>query len=266
MTNPSPFVFDSNEPSPSAPPPSTPIVPTPEMTPPNREPMTWMELWASALTSPKVSTYEDIMADPKAKTSPYLWLALSFFVATLISVLLQQIFGVAETRWIYQWLEQFGGNASLFNNPGLSTAGTGTSLIATICCLPVGVIIELLFFIIDVGLITLFAKIVGGTGSFSELAFAFSAFTVPVTVFSSIIGSVPFVSCLGIFIGIYVLVLRCIAVKVVHKLSWARTIVATFVIPLVLILILFALFFGLVYAAVSTFIQHNPSILNGLPT
>ena len=203
---------------------------------------------------------------PRPKPAPISGWQFPSLLPLFISLILRLIFGAAETQWLYQWLEQFGGNASPFNNPGLSTAGTGTSLIATICCLPVGVIIELLFFIIDAGFITLFAKIVGGTGSFSELAFAFSAFTVPVTVFSVIIGSVPFVSCLGIFIGIYVLVLRCIAVKVVHKLSWARTIVATFVIPLVLILILFALFFGLVYAAVSTFIQHNPSILNGLST
>jgi hypothetical protein len=265
MTNPSPFVFDPNEPA-TPPPPASPVPPPPEAPQPNRVPMTWMELWASALTSPKESTYEDIMADPKAKTSPYIWLAISFLIATIISLILRQIFGTAETQWLYQWFSQYGGNTSIFNNPNLSAPGLGASLIANICCLPVGVIIELLGFVIDVGFITLFAKLLGGTGSFSELAFAFSAFTVPVAIIAVVIGSVPFVCCLGIFIWIYELVLRCIAVKVVHKLSWGRTIVATLVIPLVLILILYALFFGLAYAAISTFIQHNPSILNGLST
>jgi hypothetical protein len=267
MTNPSPFVFDPNEPA-TPPPPASPVPPPMEAPQPNRVPMTWMELWASALTSPKESTYEDIMADPKAKTSPYIWLAISFLVATLISLVMRMIFGAAEIQMFRGWFEQFVGNAGPLNNPGLDNASPifGSSILATICCLPVGVIIELIIYIIDVAFITLFAKIVGGKGSFSELAFAFSAFTVPATIFSTIIASVPFVNCLGIFIAIYILVLRCFAVKVVHKLSWGRTIVATFVIPLVLILVLFALLFGLAYAAISAFIQHNPSILNGLST
>jgi len=266
MTNLSPFLSDPNEPGPSAPqPPSIPVTPGPEMPPSERQPMTWMELWASALTSPKESTYEDIMADPKAKTSPYLWLAISFFIATIISLLLRQIFGVAETQWILQWLQQYGGFANQFNNPGISSIpGFGASLLGTLCCLPVGVILELLGFIIDVAFITLFAKMVGGTGSFSELAFAFSAFMVPMTIISVVISSVPFVCCLGVFVWIYMLILRCIAVKVVHKLSWGRTIVATLVIPLVLIVIVYALFFGIAYAAISSYIQQNPSILNGL--
>jgi len=268
MTTPSPFLSDSNQPAPATPPPpSTPFPPTPEAPQVNRVPMTWLELWASALTSPKESTYEDIMADPKAKAGPYfpyLWIAISFLIAVIISVILRGIFGVAEFQWLYKLFQQYSGVASPFNNPGIAAPGYGASIFTTICCLPLIVILELLGFIIDVGLITLFAKILGGKGSFSELAFAFAAYTVPATIFATIIASIPIVNCLGIFIAIYLFILRCIAVKVVHKFSWARTLVVTLVFPLILAGILLAAFFGLVFATVSTFIQHNPSFFNGL--
>ena len=74
-----------------------------------------------------------------------------------------------------------------------------------------------LMLMISTGVINWFARLYGGTGTYTELAFAYSAFAAPLML-------IPFVPCLNFILVLYVTVLTVIAVKAVHKLNWGNSI------------------------------------------
>ena len=74
------------------------------------------------------------------------------------------------------------------------------------------------------------AGALGGTGSYSKLAFAFAAYLAPLSVISSVLGLIPYVNCLAFPLGIYGIVLNVTAVKAVNQLSWGKAIAASVVI------------------------------------
>lgn len=217
--------------------------------PAKAESMSWLDIWGYALTKPATATFTEILQDPKAKSSPYLWVGLASLLGYIIAALLQSLFG---SNTLGAVSEQLG-----------SQVNTGSAF-ATICCAPVSALIAVAVFALVVGIYHLVAKMFQGQGTFSQLAFAMSSFQVPLTVISAIIAAIPYVNLLTFPVAIYNLILTILAVKATHQFSTGKA-VAVVVIPVVVILAILGVIIGLSIATLLPLIRENFQNLN-LPT
>jgi hypothetical protein len=188
----------------------------------------WSEVWVNAITKPTVETYEDIVADPAASASKaYTWVLITAFISYVISIglsfLLNALLGVTG-------LEQFG-----------IIEGITSSLLIVMCCAPILSLLAVLGLVINAGISQFVAGLLGGTGSYNELAYAFGAYQAPLTLITGAISVIPYLNCLGILFVIYGIVLNVIAIKAVNKFDWAKAIVSS-VIVIVGIFAFFACF------------------------
>ena len=69
--------------------------------------------------------------------------------------------------------------------------------------------------------------LLGGTGTYAKLAYAFAAYLAPLTLVSSFISAIPLVNCLTLPIAIYGIVLNVIAVKAVHQFGWGKALASS---------------------------------------
>ena len=212
--------------------------------PAKAESMSWLDIWGYALTKPATTTFTEILQDPKAKSSPYLWVGLASLLGYIIAALLQSLFGSNTLGTVSEQLGSQVGAASAFT---------------TICCAPVSAIFAVGAFALSVGIYHLVAKMFQGQGTFSQLAFTMASFHVPLTVISLILAAIPWVSILTIPIGIYTIILTILAVKATHQFTTGKA-VAVVVIPAILGVII-----GLSIATLLPLIRENFQNLN-LPT
>jgi hypothetical protein len=108
-------------------------------------------------------------------------------------------------------------------------------------------------FFIGVGILFLFAKLFGGTGTFLQQAYAFALFSVPIQGISAIAGLVPVLGGLVSFaLGIYSIFLAVFAISASHRLTTGRA-VAVVLLPAAIVLVLacvaLILFVALIVAA-----------------
>jgi hypothetical protein len=182
-----------------------------------RRSFSWSEVWVEALTKPSVETYEDIVADPGASASKaYTWVLIAAFISYVIAIgvsfVLDTILGVTG-------FQQF----SLFE-------GITSSIIIVMCCAPVLSILAVLGLAINAGISQFVAGILGGSGSYNELVYAIGAYLAPLTLISGVLGAIPYLNCLSIFVGLYGIVLNVIAIKAVNKFDWASAIISSVVV------------------------------------
>ncbi|NIM96386.1 MAG: hypothetical protein GTO18_22025 [Anaerolineales bacterium] len=174
-------------------------------------PRPWNEIWLSAITSPSVETFEEIANDPNAKANrAFAWVFVSALVAYAIMMVLQFFVGGILG------LSAFGMDEVM--------ALFGASIIIMICCAPIGGALAVLGFAINTGLSQLIAGLLGGTGTYDKLAYAFGSITAPISLISSVLAPIPYLNCLGILLGFYVVVLNVIALKAVNQFDWGRAI------------------------------------------
>lgn len=209
--------------------------------PAEAESMSWLDIWGYALTKPATATFTEILQDPKAKSSPFLWVGLSSLLGYIIGALLQSLFG---SNTLSNVSEQLGSRIS---------AG---STFATICCAPVSAVIAVGVFALVVGIYHLVAKMFQGQGTYSQLAFAMASFQVPLTVISTILAAIPWISILTIPIGIYMIILTILAVKATHQFTTGKA-VAVVVIPVVVIAAILGVIIGLSIATLLPLIREN---------
>lgn len=188
----------------------------------------WSEVWVNTITKPSVETFEDIVADPNASASKaYTWVLITSFISYIViiglSFLLDAFLGTTG-------IEQFGFVESITS-----------SLLLVMCCAPILSLLAVLGLALNAGISQFVAGLLGGTGSYNDLAYAFGAYQAPLTLISSAISVVPYLNCLGIFIVIYGIVLNITAIKAVNKFDWARAIMSS-VVVLVGILAIVAVF------------------------
>ena len=196
------------------------------MLPPPTGVSEWISVWRDALTKPSDQTFARISQSPRAKaTTALLWIFLGslvqFFLASLV-----------QGRIMRQMMQNsdFGGN-------GFPAAGGG--LIAAICGAPIGAVIAVIVFAIVVGVVQLIARMFGGHGTFDQLSYAIAAIVAPFYLVSGVLtllSAIPFAGfcfgILGLFAGIYVLVLEVMAVKGVNQFGWGQAI-ASLLVPVI---------------------------------
>lgn len=180
--------------------------------------LTWSEVWISALTRPSVATFEGFVQDPDATTRrAYNWVFISGLISYAITALGNMVFS-AGTQ---------------------STPDTSGTLGMLICVAPIVALGSVLGLALSAGITQWIASALGGTGTYSKLAYAFAAYLAPLALISGGLTSIPYLNLLSIPLSIYGIVLNVIAVKAVHQFSWEKAI-ASSVLILVAILALVA--------------------------
>jgi len=183
----------------------------------DRPAQSWTEVWLRAVTRPTVATYQDIATRPGVSSRrAYIWMFAGSFIAyaiTLIGVLL------------------FGGSSILGQQEAARIASDlGTTIVVLICIAPLGGVFAILGLMITAGISQAIARALGGTGTFTQLAYIIAAYLAPIGILTSLLAMVPFVSCLNLPVGIYSLFLNILAVKSVNRFSWGKAILSSVVI------------------------------------
>lgn len=207
---------------------NTPIF---DSTPAAPEP--FYKVWLKAVTKPNEQTYAEIANSSGASpTKAYLWLAISYIFTFFVSML---VFSFSSSSQYGDFGEALGGSA-----------------IALICGAPIGAVIGLLIYALEVAIVQWVAKLFKGTGSYNQLIYAFAAFTAPLTLVSGVLSAfslIPFIglcfSIISIGIGLYSIFLMITAVKGVNKFGWGEAAGSVLLPGLVLIFVCGCLTIGI---------------------
>lgn len=133
---------------------------------------------------------------------------------------------------------------------GLFSTSAGSS-IASIITVPIG-------FFIGMGIIWIFAKIFGGTGTFLHQSYAFSLFYVPIAAVSAIVGIIPFLGGLaGFALFIYSIVLAVYSVMASQHLTGGKA-TAVVLLPGVIVLLLVCALVFVLAAVLFSAVQNLP--------
>jgi hypothetical protein len=199
--------------------------------------------WINAVTKPNEQTFAAIAVEPGAGAGKaFLWV----FVASLVSGFCASLVQGVAMRNLMEQLNQNGGNFDL------GQAGGGGGFVGALCGAPVAAVVSVLTFAIAVGLVQWVAKLFGGQGDFNQLAYAFSAFSVPLNLFSAVmvlLGAVPMVgfcfSLLSFGVFLYSIFLAVTATKGVNRLGWGAAAGSVLIPAAVLIGLCLCLLFAL---------------------
>ena len=116
---------------------------------------------------------------------------------------------------------------------------------------PLGAVIGLW---IEAHLCNWLAHKLGGTGTYTELAYGWAASIAPLALITGALGSIPNVYALALNagVGLYGSVLQVTAIKAVHHFSWGRAIASVFLIPVAVILVAVAVIVFLTLAGTAS--------------
>jgi hypothetical protein len=189
------------------------------MLPPPSGVSEWFSVWRDAITRPSEQTFAGIAQSPNAKlTTALLWIFLGSLVNYFLSLPAQ---GVMMRRLMEN--PEFGGQA--FPN------AAGGGLVTAICGAPIWAVIQVVFFVIVVGIVQLLARMFGGRGTFDQLAYTIASVVTPFYVVGglfSLLSAIPYAGAcfgiLGFLVALYVLVLEIMAVKGVNQFGWGQAI------------------------------------------
>ncbi len=185
---------------------------------PSAEPsLPWYQVWLKALTEPRVAAYEALVTRQGVSLGKAcLWVAIAGIVGALFIV---------------------GGGSALRALTALDPAlrqGTDSysfvtiAAISLVCLAPLAVVGSILGLLLSAGISHVLARALGGIGTFTQLAYAFAAYSAPASMISSAVSIIP---CVGAIISlplsVYVLFLNILAIKAVHHISWGRAVVSS---------------------------------------
>jgi Yip1-like protein len=211
---------------------NTPVTPEPSRRSGISE---WFSIWMMAITNRSEQTYARMAERPDAATPnrAFLWVFLAGTVSALVSGILQallELVGLASPT---------AGLAEIF---GGGQGGAAASLGISICVSPVAGGIAVLFFAIGVGIIQWIAKMFGGVGTFSKMAYPMAAISVPFTLLTSVLTPLSTITYVGICTGllslviaVYAIVLEVTAVKGVNHFGWGQALGSFFLPTLIVI-------------------------------
>jgi hypothetical protein len=131
------------------------------------------------------------------------------------------------------------GPSNQFDNLGTSLGATAISII---CGAPIGAVIGVFFYALEIAITQWVAKLFKGTGTYNQLIYSVAAFMAPMMLVSSLIsalGMIPTVgicfSVFGILIGLYNLFLMVTAVKGVNRFGWGEALGSVFLPGIVIV-------------------------------
>ena len=197
-------------------------------------PMSPAETWIKALTKPNDRAYREIVNDSGASLGKaILWLAGFGFLGGLFSGIGRSLFGTSVMDQFTQFTELAGTD---FPIP-MSVPTGGSGFLSVVGGSFFGAAGGVIGALIIVGLVHLVSRALGGTGSFEKLFYGTAAYSAPLGLVTSVIGTIPIVNCLGLPLGIYGIVLAVLANKAAHEYDTGKAVIATLA-PLLVIFLL----------------------------
>jgi hypothetical protein len=204
------------------------------------------QVWSMALTNPSEETYRRIVRDPDAGLGrAVVWFLAATLVGTTITVIANVLFGglpsfsqMTELTEMMPEYQDLMGNMALFQ----------------VICIPVWTVVGLLVFLVHTGAIHFVAGALGGEGTFSDLIYAFAAYTAPFTLVYNVLLAIPIIQCFAVFLSFYALYLGVVALKVVHRFDWGKSI-ATFGILIAFLVLVFCIISALMARAITEMFQ-----------
>ena len=113
-------------------------------------------------------------------------------------------------------------------------------------------ILSLVGWLLGVGIIYLFAKLLGGKGNIVQQGYLTAIYAAPLSIITTILSLIPFVGIwISILVSLYAFYLLTLALKEVHKYSTGRAIL-TWLMPFIIIGILVAVLVAVVLVAFVT--------------
>jgi hypothetical protein len=110
-----------------------------------------------------------------------------------------------------------------------------------LCAIPLAIVFGVAFFVIGILIQNVAAKLMGGQGTYRQLAYAEAAFTAPIALIGAILGVVPIVGLLTLPLGLYQYVLTVIAIKGVHRFGWLQAIISSLAVVILVIIVVVAI-------------------------
>jgi len=216
---------------------------------------TMIPTWIKAVTSPNPSFAEGEQANPQATWTPALvWMLIAGVVAAVAGYVALQMDAGAMTAMMPMLLNSFPDmpadaraqvEAAVRQQTGM--LGFGLGAFGSVVSVPIG-------FFIGTGVSFILGRLLGGQGSFSRYSYITAAFAAPLSILGSILGMIPFVSCIGIVIPIYQLILSYHATMVEMRLSSGKALLVV-LLPLIVLILIFGCLImsvvGIILAAVS---------------
>lgn len=213
------------------------ISPLPAPTPPQP----WPTVWLQVLTRPSVATFEKLAGSPNASAArAVLWTFLSALVGYGGAGLLQ----LAARNWSYLLAlekDHLGGALAtsfsmLFCGPPpvaafmifrLASVTDQTQTLPGLgLTLPVAVA-AVIGLLLSATVTHALARTLGGTGTYTQLLYAFAAYLAPLTLVMSMVSVLPVVNYLAVPLALYGLALNMLAIKAVHRFGWSETVASS---------------------------------------
>lgn len=205
----------------------------------------WFSTWMDAVTKPNEETFAAMSerSDAQTNSRAFTWVFLAGTVAAIITGILQAILQAAGFAPQMPGLSQF---------TNAAPQGVAASLGIALCSSPIQGGLGVLFFAIFVGVVQWVAKMFGGTGNFSRLAYPMAAISVPLSLVSSVIAPLGSLGAVGycflglsFLLGLYGMALQLTAVKGVNRFGWGQAAGSYFLPLLGLCIVCFCVAFGL---------------------
>ena len=203
---------------------------------PKRPAISWYDAWSTALLSPTVEGYQSLINHAGVNVStPLTWI----FITTLRTYI--DIGGLGASQVSAQMkfiLSQVPGM-----DPRILAGGTALFLLIAI---PLTAILMTAGQALGVAILHGMAFVLGGQGKYSQMLYASTAFTCPMSIISSIIAAIPVVNMASPLISLWLIYLELTALRAVYRLSWGRAI-AALLLPGVLIFVCLCAFTFLMF-------------------
>jgi hypothetical protein len=106
------------------------------------------------------------------------------------------------------------------------------------------VLLATMSLLLGAALIHVTARLLKGTGSYTDMVYALAAYAAPATFVFHVLSPLPYLQWLTIPLGLYALLLHVKAIRAVHRVGWGRAIAANGLLLVVLGVLLIALFLG----------------------
>jgi len=164
----------------------------------------WAEVWLAATTRPGVETFQELLAEPGVSARRALtWAAATFAAGGALIALL-----------------------TIVTRPELGFPPLALPLSAVL-----GGVAGVVGFAAGIGLIHIFALLLGGMGSYEQLLYAVSAFALPMSLVSIVINAIPGVDVIGgLLVSLYGYALLVMAIRAVHDFAWWRAVVSSLIV------------------------------------
>lgn len=177
--------------------------------------MSLVQTWTKALTQPNENAYLEIVNDPGASLGKaLLWLAGAAFIGGLFNGIVTWLFGNSTLNQIDRYFD-FG-----YGMPRTGFLAVITTPFFSIFGMLIGAFIV-------TGIVQIAAKMLGGTGSFDMLFYAYSAFQAPMSLVIVVLSAIPVVNCLVPPLGLYSLVLSVVANKATHRYDTGKAVISS---------------------------------------